>query len=194
VPDIYQGCELWNLSLVDPDNRGPVDFAHRQALLAELEERARSTDATVLARELTETSADGRIKLFTIWKTLKLRRARQTLFTEGSYQPLTAHGPREDHVCSFSRTLGNEAVLVVVPRLCVSLMAGQERYPLGSEVWQDTWLALPGGTRATSYRDVFTGAVLQPKEVAGARGLLLSEVLSYFPLALLEATEDRRRP
>ncbi len=194
VPDIYQGCELWNLALVDPDNRGPVDFAERLALLAALKERASSTDATVLARELTETSADGRIKLYTVWKTLGLRRARPDLFTEGSYQPLTAHGLHENHVCSFARTLGNEEVLVVAPRLPVRLTARQERYPLGSEVWQDTSLTLPGGMRAASYRDVFTGAVLKPKEIAGQRGLLLGEVLAHFPLALLEAIDDRKGP
>ena len=193
VPDLYQGCELWSFTLVDPDNRGPVDFEQRRQLLSALRERAQQTSASLLAHELVESSEDGRIKLYTIWKALGLRSSQPELFTRGDYLPLTAGGKRAEHVCAFARTLGSRSVLVVVPRLIVGLTAGQERAPLKHEVWQDTWLAIPEGLRAGSYRDVFTGAVLTPQEVAagGQRGLLLGDILSTFPVALLEEVDAR---
>ena len=117
VPDIYQGTELWDLSLVDPDNRRPVDFAQRGALLADLAPRAdESPDASELCRELLEAWPDARIKLYVIHRALMLRRGQPRLFGLGAYSPLTAEGPRAEHVVGFARQDGERVAIVAVPR------------------------------------------------------------------------------
>ncbi|MBI3978715.1 MAG: malto-oligosyltrehalose synthase, partial [Chloroflexi bacterium] len=188
VPDLYQGTELWDLSLVDPDNRRPVDYRRRSALLAELKDDiARAgQDLTGLARDLLANAEDGRIKLYLIHRTLRFRRACEPLFTSGTYRPLEARGAQEDHVCAFARALGEETILVVVPRLVVGLAAGAERPPMGPDVWQDTRLALPDEPAGRRYRNLFTGEVLAVDARDGESGLSLAAVLAHFPVALLE--------
>ncbi len=124
VPDIYQGSELWDLRLVDPDNRGPVDFAARGKLLEELK---RLTPEQILAR-----SDEGLPKLWLIQRTLAFRQMHPQVFDRGAYEPLAAEGAKADHVVAFLR--GDEAV-IVVPRLVMGL-AGN---------WEDTSLVLPAG-------------------------------------------------
>jgi len=119
VPDVYQGSELWDLSLVDPDNRRPVDYATRESLLARLEEGW-----------LPEVDDTGAAKLHVVRTVLRLRRERPALFT--GYRPLTADGPTADHVVAFTRT----GVTAVATRLPVGL---------SRTGWQDTVLALPPG-------------------------------------------------
>ncbi|MGO8752009.1 MAG: malto-oligosyltrehalose synthase [Thermoguttaceae bacterium] len=105
VPDIYQGQELWDFSLVDPDNRRPVDFAPRRELLAELQARVcqGAESLFTLARQLAENPRDPRSKLFVTWRTLQLRRENPDLFQHGDYVPLDVEGPRARHVCAFAR-------------------------------------------------------------------------------------------
>lgn len=124
VPDIYQGSELWELRLVDPDNRGPVDFASRRKLLEELNDL---TPEAILRR-----SDEGLPKLWLIQRTLAFRRAHPLVFDQGAYEPLLAEGAKAEHLVSFVR--GDEAV-IVVPRLLLGL-AGN---------WEDTSLELPAG-------------------------------------------------
>jgi (1->4)-alpha-D-glucan 1-alpha-D-glucosylmutase len=188
VPDFYQGSELWDFSLVDPDNRRLVDFARRRALLAELQERVgrAGADLRPLATELLDSMADGRIKLYLIWRSLHFRRAYEDLFTQGSYLPLDATGSKRDHVCAFARVRGEEAVVVVVPRLVVRLTGGVERAPLGPEVWEKTRLLLPPDMTCRRYRNLFTGEVVAAASQDGTPGLLLGEALAHCPVALLE--------
>jgi (1->4)-alpha-D-glucan 1-alpha-D-glucosylmutase len=122
VPDFYQGTELWDLSLVDPDNRRPVDFQARAAWLAELEDRGRG-DRQSLSHELFEHWSDGRIKLYVTHLGLLLRRAHADLFADGEYVPLEIVGDRLAHVCAFARRLRERWVLLVAPRLCARLAA-----------------------------------------------------------------------
>jgi (1->4)-alpha-D-glucan 1-alpha-D-glucosylmutase len=191
VPDIYQGTELWDFSLVDPDNRRPVDYDARRAILADLKERADCADCGggALARELLETSDDGRIKLFLTARTLDFRRAHDGLFTNGDYIPLEAQGAKAAHVCAYVRTDGDEAALVVVPRLVVGLTGGEERPPLGADVWGDTWLALPPEYAGRRYRNHFTGEELTATDRDGITGLPLAALCAHFPVALLEQIE-----
>lgn len=193
VPDIYQGTEVWDYSLVDPDNRRPVDYQRRRTLLAELKDQVTRAgeDRSALARELLDACQDGRIKLYVTYRTLDFRRAHPELFSAGSYLPLSARGEKREHICTFARSLEEETALVIVPRLVVRLTEGIERPPLGEEVWKDTWLTLPHGARGGAhtlprYRNLFTGQVL----VAGRRdrtlGVSLAEVFRDFPVALLE--------
>jgi (1->4)-alpha-D-glucan 1-alpha-D-glucosylmutase len=188
VPDFYQGSELWELSLVDPDNRRPVDYRRRHEMLSKLQGRidAVGDDLRPLAAELLANVPDGRVKLYLIYRALHFRRANEQLFAHGTYVPLEASGPKRDHVCAFVRSAGEEAVLVVVPRLVVHLAGGVEQPPMGPEVWETTRVALPPALASRRWRNVFTGETLTAEDQEGAFGLSLAAALGAFPVALLE--------
>ncbi len=191
VPDTYQGAELWDFSLVDPDNRRPVDYNRRRAILADLRARADCPDcgSVALVHELLDTSDDGRIKLFVVARTLDFRRAHDALFTNGDYRPLDAHGAKADHVCAFVRTSGDDTAIIVAPRLVVGLTGGEAQPPLGEEIWGDTWLALPIEHAGRRYRNLFTGEELTATNRDGTLGLPLAALCAHFPVALLERIE-----
>jgi (1->4)-alpha-D-glucan 1-alpha-D-glucosylmutase len=138
VPDFYQGTEFWDFSLVDPDNRRPVDYAARSAALAEAAE----------ARILHPQWQDGRVKESLTNTLLALRAAGPEIFADGAYEPLPATGPREDNVVSFLRRHRDRAILVAVPRLCAApcMAAGLPLPP--PEFWEDTRVELPGPERS----------------------------------------------
>jgi (1->4)-alpha-D-glucan 1-alpha-D-glucosylmutase len=192
VPDTYQGTELWDFSLVDPDNRRPVDYRVRRELLADLRESIERAgpDLVPLARELLAALPDGRIKLYLTYRTLHFRRCEEELFAQGSYLPLEATGARRENACAFARCLGGRAVVVVVPRLVVRLTSGVERSPLGAEVWDNTWLFLPPRLADRCYRNLYTGEVLTARSPDGMPGLPLASVLGQFPVALLESRQE----
>jgi (1->4)-alpha-D-glucan 1-alpha-D-glucosylmutase len=186
VPDFYQGTELWEFSLVDPDNRRPVDFAQRSSLLSQITgpEVLKSSRAI---RELLSSWGDGRVKLYTTHQALKLRRERQDLFSEGEYLPLEVNGPREGHICAFARKLGDAWALTVVPRMLTGLVR-LGRLPLGPKVWGEDTLVLPGNA-PHNWMNILTDSTVQ---AAGEPpGLPLSSVFDQFPLALLiEVSSD----
>jgi len=188
VPDIYQGTELWDLSLVDPDNRRPVDFRKRRAFLEEVRERVEQSgdDRVPLARQLLETAWDGRIKLYLIYQTLNFRRQHRELFLKGRYIPLEGEGEKKNHLCAFLRAWGDEVILVGVPRLVVGLTEGMEKPPLGENVWKDTRLPLPAEERGEKYRSLFTGETLAVEKRGDKRGLPLAKIFNHFPMAFLE--------
>jgi (1->4)-alpha-D-glucan 1-alpha-D-glucosylmutase len=187
VPDLYQGTELWDFSLVDPDNRRPVDYRRRREVLAELQRRIgeAGSDLAALTAELLAELPDGRVKAYVTYQTLRFRREHENLFARGAYLSLEAAGARRDHVCAFARAAGEEVVLVVVPRLVVGLTGGAERPPLGAEVWGKTRLLLPPYLAGRSYRNVFTGETVAATDEGGAAGPLLADTLARFPVALL---------
>jgi (1->4)-alpha-D-glucan 1-alpha-D-glucosylmutase len=187
VPDLYQGTELWDFSLVDPDNRRPVDYHRRQEVLNEFRRRSDGVDhdQTRLTGELLANLPDGRIKLFVTYQMLNFRCAHAAVFMHGDYLPLEAAGPRRDHVCAFARSAGDEVILVVVPRLVVRLTGGVERAPLGPEVWGQTRLLLPPPLAGRRYLNIFTQAVLMPDRHTGTSDPLLGTLLGHFPIALL---------
>jgi (1->4)-alpha-D-glucan 1-alpha-D-glucosylmutase len=198
VPDFYQGTELWDFSLVDPDNRRPIDYARRRRILSELQGQITRAghDLTTLAGELLANMPDGRIKTYLVYRTLSFRRARGNLFARGAYQALEATGANRDHVCAFARFLDDEVVIVVVPRWVVRLTNGAERPPLGPEVWGQTRLLLPPQLAARSYQNIFTAELLAPGRWQGTPGPLLGEVLGHFPVGLLwsSASESGAMP
>jgi (1->4)-alpha-D-glucan 1-alpha-D-glucosylmutase len=126
MPDIYQGAELWDLNLVDPDNRRPVDFAHRARLLAETE-AALARERSAAMREMAENWRDGRIKLAVTATLLAVRRRHPTLFCAGLYEPLATSGPKADHICAFARVNGGDAVVVIGTRFPARLAADPRR-------------------------------------------------------------------
>jgi (1->4)-alpha-D-glucan 1-alpha-D-glucosylmutase len=187
VPDFYQGTELWDFSLVDPDNRRPVDYQLRRELVTQLRSRIEQlgSDLRPLTRELLADLPDGRSKLYLIFRTLNLRRAHQALFAHGSYQPLEASEEKAEHVCAFTRSLGAMTILVAVPRLVVRLTGGDEQPPLGSPIWRKTRLALPPGEIEQTYHNLYTGELLTVDRGEDAPSLPLAKVFRHFPVALL---------
>jgi (1->4)-alpha-D-glucan 1-alpha-D-glucosylmutase len=191
VPDIYQGSELWDLSLVDPDNRRPVDFGVRQGLLSGLKGRIEKSGENLvpLARELLENSWDGRIKLYLIYRTLQARRRAPKVFSEGSYLPLEGEGEKQGHLCAFARIFQEDSFLVGVPRLGVGLLGGREEPPLGEAAWKGTRVRVPEEWVGRKYRNLFTGEELEVRSGGRSTGFSLGGLFRNFPVALLESME-----
>jgi (1->4)-alpha-D-glucan 1-alpha-D-glucosylmutase len=186
VPDFYQGTELWDFSLVDPDNRRPVDFAARVALLNELRRRIADGNLTALARDLMAHWEDGRIKLYVVHQALHCRRRSPELFQAGTYVPLQTGGVAAGRVLGFARQRATECTLTVVPRLTAALTDNGARLPVGPEVWQDTWIEVPRHSSTRAYTSVFTGVTL-PAPAGNGGQLRVGDLLAEFPIALLEA-------
>jgi (1->4)-alpha-D-glucan 1-alpha-D-glucosylmutase len=190
VPDVYQGSELWNFSLVDPDNRAPVDFDQRRAMLAELEPLLAqpmaqpSGDGALQVSRLLENWHDGRVKLFTLATGLRLRRAYPDLFLYGDYEPLGTDGD-EPHLIAFSRRHGAEELIVVVPRFVATMLRGATTMPLGIERWRTASTRLPRRLAGTRLLNVFTGEVITPAVYRDVPWLLASSVFQTFPVAML---------
>ena len=179
VPDLYQGTELWDLSLVDPDNRRPIDYGERRRLMAEME---KSTPAPAVISELLDRWQDGMVKLALISRALALRKSHSALFAEGAYEALEVAGARENHLCAFARRRGSESVVVAVPRLVAALDA--------EPGWGDTVVRLPPAS-AQRWRNVLTGAVVNSAQRDGAAALEAAHVFAQFPLALLVPLDQR---
>ncbi len=173
VPDLYQGGEFWDFSLVDPDNRLPVDWAARQA----------AQEAAVAPAELLPHWRDGRVKQAVLARALALRAAHPEIFAEGDYQPLAAEGPRAAHVLAFARSHRGGTVVAMATRLPAAML-GDAALPLVPATgWQGTELVLPRVDKAKSWRDVLTGTML----VMDGDRLPVGEALARLPVALLEA-------
>jgi (1->4)-alpha-D-glucan 1-alpha-D-glucosylmutase len=190
VPDFYQGSELWDTSLVDPDNRRPVDFTMRQAMLEGLrplfERLDGSEDARSKLDELLAHWFDGRIKLLITRCGLQFRREHRELVLTGDYEPLLGfEGPGSNHLVAFARRDRSGTLLAVVPRLSMSLT--RDPLPRGSKTWGDTQILLPGRATATRFRHVLTG-----ETVSSVDGRLrAAEVFHTMPVALLWADASR---
>ncbi len=188
VPDFYQGTELWDFSLVDPDNRRPVDFEQRISIFEELKREEREMTGAALAWELTQNAVDGRIKLYVIQKALTHRRVNRGLYDQGEYLPLAAKGPKSECVCAFMRRRNGGSTIVVVPRFMTHLIPGAGAAHFGKGVWEDTMLMLPEAVQGESYRNVFTGEIVATNAEGDEKGILCSNIFSSFPVALLEKT------
>ncbi len=177
VADFYQGTELWTLTLVDPDNRRPVDLAARARLLAEVERAASESGLAALLRNW----RDGRVKLLVTARGLRARRAEPDLFLRGDYLPLEAGGHAADHLFGFARRREGAWLVCAVPRFPARLAAG---FPLGARTWRDTILALPPGA-PDRWTDVTTGQLCRAEE----GGLRAADLFRWLPVALLRSRE-----
>ncbi len=186
VPDIYQGNEIWDFSLVDPDNRRQIDYAHRNVLLQDLVVFTAVTDNELAprVRSLLDSMEDGRAKLYLTWKTLSLRKTHQQIIEASGYQPLEVRGTRAEQLCVFARTHERWAATVVAPRW-FSQLTSDNGLPLGNSVWAETWLQAPFDETDVRYTNVLTGEVLEGRDIAGTTYLAVPEVLANFPVALL---------
>ncbi len=189
VPDVYQGTEVWDFSLVDPDNRRPVDFEQRRRLLESLKRDAalHADRLRELAGELVRTKEDGRIKLYMTWRGLSCRRERAPLFSTGEYHPCETTGSRGGHLFAFVRRWERQWALAVVPRLVTRLAPGPEGLPLGAEVWQNTAVVLPVAPPRACCRNVFTGELLTVSRPDDRPALPAAQLFAHFPVALLVA-------
>jgi len=186
VPDFYQGTELWDFSLVDPDNRRPVDYAVRVKALAGLRAAEAEIGPKELFRILLDSREDGRIKLYIIYRCLNFRRDRNDLFRQGDYRPLEAQGAKARHVCAFARQADGRGVIAVVPRLLATLVPDSGQFPQGEQVWEDTAVSLPRGT-GLRFRNVLTDELVNAVESNGALCLPLAGILETTPVALLSS-------
>jgi (1->4)-alpha-D-glucan 1-alpha-D-glucosylmutase len=170
VPDHYNGTELWDLSLVDPDNRRPVDYALRARLLQEVDELM-CADRAAAMRQLRQNWGDARIKLATLVTLLRHRQAHESLYTDGDYQPLPAAGARADDLCAYARTHGSQTLMVAAARRRVAL-----------EDWQDTMLVIPAHLHRGSWRELLTGRRVK----LSAESVQPTALFVDLPVAVLE--------
>jgi len=184
VPDFYQGTEVWDFSLVDPDNRRPVDYERRQALLASLRAEGEDNPGALVGRILTE-PGDGRLKLHLTRRALAFRRDHRQLFTEGAYLPLSAAGEREHHVIAFARMFEGKATIVVAGRFFARLGATSQ-FPVGRDVWGDSVVVIGEDLAKGSYRDVLTGNRVCIHRRQDGYEMPLAEIFARLPVALLE--------
>lgn len=178
VPDFYQGSELWDLNLVDPDNRRPVDFDRRREILRKLRETARDRLPELLA-EMRTAPEDGRIKMFLTYRSLAARKANRVLFEDGVYIPLVVEGNHQRNLFAFARNHESKWAITIAPRLFTELTE-EGVWPLGGDTWHDTRLVLPEGTPA-EFVDVLTGRTVK----TDSRRLKLADTLTELPVALL---------
>jgi len=192
VPDTYQGTELWDWSLVDPDNRRAVDYKRRYDMLRALQERLAAAGEVrrALVQELLTHKEDGRIKLYITTLALNCRRMHPGLFSAGSYTPAQGRGAKGQYVFGFSRCQDRRAAIVAVPRLIGGLLAGTHDTPLGEAVWQDTRLLVPGIDSRWDWHNVLTGEPVVFAADDGQPTLALAELLRHCPVALLVAQAD----
>jgi (1->4)-alpha-D-glucan 1-alpha-D-glucosylmutase len=186
VPDFYQGTELWDYNLVDPDNRRSVDYRLRKTLLADLRRKFtnETPDAAQLIKDLLKNYQTGQIKQYVIWRMLEYRRRHRDLFESGGYDPIRARGSKPDHICAFVRSRGEESVVVIAARLVLGLTQGAQRGALESDVWQTTSLNIPGSKQGERYRNVLTGQVI---ELRGEPAIIpVPELLGLLPAAVLK--------
>ncbi|NIQ38136.1 MAG: malto-oligosyltrehalose synthase [Proteobacteria bacterium] len=182
IPDFYQGTELWDLNLVDPDNRRPVDFKRRAAVLREIQRKSKS-DGLKLIRELLHSKEDGRIKSFLIHKALRGRHDNPDVFQKGTYIPLEVAGGFSDHIVAFARAYEKNWVVTIAPRHLTRLIHEGEN-PLGDKIWADTCIPLPGGV-PQHWKNVITEQTIDTEDK-----LAIGTVLRHFPVALLISQEN----
>ncbi len=192
VPDFYQGTEIWDFSLVDPDNRRAVDFDRRRAMLNDLKRRtaAAGPDVAGLAKELIRNWEDGHVKLYATFEALRFRKGHRTLFEKGAYIPLTCEGQLEDHICVFARVDGDETVVVVAPRFMATVLDFNRELPFGEVVWGKTEIVLTEEIPANIFFNVFTGEKVETTLQSGRRTLSVAGIFSCFPVAMLEMRQD----
>jgi (1->4)-alpha-D-glucan 1-alpha-D-glucosylmutase len=177
VPDLYQGDEFWDLNLVDPDNRRPVDYDRRQTALNYIREQI-ERDILALIDELFATRTDGRIKLFLTFQLLQARKKYQELFQQGDYIPIEVTGEFKEHIIAFGRQFEGKMAIAIAPRFFVGLVQPGSR-PIGKDLWQDTSIQLPPSAPINWTNMITTQPLKSPSNL-----LLIGDILAHFPVAI----------
>jgi len=187
VPDLYQGTELWDFALVDPDNRRPVDYDERRKRLTELAglqgQALRERVAAARPRP-----ADGTLKLLVMMRALAHRRRHRERYEQGAYLPLIAEGPRARHVVAFARLARDGSAAITVTGRFFAPREGSAQPPGDPALWDGTRLMLPAELAGASYREVISEAEVSPG-ADGKTGLPLEEIFSMLPVAILEPSQ-----
>ncbi len=178
-PDLYQGTEFFELSLVDPDNRRPVDYARRAAVLSEFDAALPSELAAVAERDRVQPSE--RAKLFALREGLRLRRDWISLLDAAEYIPLATEGKYSDSLLAYMRRSGESCLVVAVPRF-LTLVVPEGVAPLGAEAWHDTRMVLPEGVPSVFYEH-YTASEVHAENGSVAAGRLFER----FPFAILSS-------
>jgi (1->4)-alpha-D-glucan 1-alpha-D-glucosylmutase len=186
VPDFYQGSELWDFSLVDPDNRRPVDFRRRRNLLQEIK-KLEGKAPLDLVQSLLSAWQDGQVKLFLTYRGLNFRRGHTALFLEGDYLPLPGSGPHKQRLVAFARRRQQEWMVAVAPRF-FSKICPAGAPPLGENFWGEEALTLPGEA-PNSWSNIFTGEKLKATPAERRPQLPLADIFRLLPVALLYGVE-----
>jgi len=179
VPDLYQGNELMDFSLVDPDNRRPVDFALREQWLAELEAVHAEPDRATTVAALVAAPHDGRAKLWISARLLELRRQRPALFEAGDYTPLTVKGAHAAHVIAYQRRHADDTLIVVAGRLFAQLGVPVGDLPVGQTTWSDTVVSLPNRLAGQRFVNVLSGDTVAVRD----GGIRLAQAFEHVPVA-----------
>ncbi|MEM8809547.1 MAG: malto-oligosyltrehalose synthase, partial [Cyanobacteria bacterium P01_G01_bin.38] len=180
LPDFYQGTEFWDFSLVDPDNRRPVDYKARMASLKAL--KSESSDILGLCTKLLDHRQDGRIKQFMMMRALAVRNQYRAVFEKGSYIPVQVMGPYEGQVIAFARQHEQQTVVTVVPRYLTELIK-PGKYPLGEAVWADTVIEIPNSL--VNSGDAPWQEGITEQNLGTGNVFSVGQILHYFPVALL---------
>lgn len=181
VPDFYQGSELWEFYLVDPDNRRPVDYSNLRNLLAMLKQKSQE-DAQALVAHLMETPEDGRIKLYMTSQVLNFRLQHSSLFQQGSYLPFEVKGEKSKHVVAFNRGYDQKQIIVAVGRFYTLLTENAEHAQPVDSVWKETALVIPSHLEG-NYRDILSGMTFSTSQ---NHELPLEHIFNKLPIAILE--------
>jgi (1->4)-alpha-D-glucan 1-alpha-D-glucosylmutase len=183
VPEIYQGCDLWDLRLVDPDNRRAVDYAIRAKFLGEIERRAQNRDgADEFRKEIVTNWQDGRIKLYIIWSVLNLMRLNPLLFQEGSFEPLKVEGKRANNVIAYMRRGGKSGLIVVAAKWLAQAKAPMSQQDM-RKFWSNTEIRLPQGA-AEHWVNLFGDSAMSI-DTEKRKTLKVAELMGDFPVACL---------
>ncbi len=183
VPDFYQGTEYWDLTLVDPDNRRPVDFEKRHRSLDNIRQ-AVDNDLEGLIKKLLEQKADGRIKQFLSHRILTARNKEADMFLNGSYIPIECHGKHDNNIIAFGRSFEGSYAVIAAPRLMTGIIR-EDEMPLGKRIWEDTKIELPEGF-PRNWTDAITGETIKGEDNMFSAGSLFNS----FPCALLLGEEE----
>lgn len=188
VPDIYQGHELWQFTLVDPDNRDPLDFNRCNPAMERIESMIANAaqDRAALLRALSATMEDGLIKLFVVTQTLRFRQHHAALFQSGDYLKINVQGKGADHLLAFARKDQSDFVIVIVPRLMAVFYLDRQDLSR-SEIWRETWLELPASS-PTDYRELFGQCRSTALPAENQLQLSLPSSFEIFPFAVLSAS------
>ena len=187
VPDFYQGSELWDLSLVDPDNRRPVDFERRRRVLDSLEVLLGLPPAerTPAVAELMTGWEDGRIKMLVTTAGLRLRRDWPDVFLSGRYIPLVTDVTVPSGLLAFARMVDDRAALFVAPRLTSPLVAAAGPVPLGGDAWKTSRIILPPELHGRAFHHQVTGAELRPTRAVDEEWIFVGQIFETVPVGIL---------
>ena len=186
IPDFYQGTELWDLTLVDPDNRGRVDYGLYQKRLKELQDLQQKFNPNDLLQYLFQHADNGLIKMYFTLTALQYRKNHDSLFRHGSYRQLAPQGKQAEHIYGFLRQENHKVCVTIVPRFLTHLTSDPMTLPVGESLWEQTWISFPSDLKTRSYRNILTQEVVTLQNESDMIRLSVATLFSHFPFALLE--------